>query len=128
MFKQYIFFRHKGALKKLDIDEIVVMEANDNYIKIIGLENFFTVRISLETALKRLPSKKFIRIHRSYVVSLDYIESIDKESVLLGDKETMLPVSRMYYQKLSRQLVILDADISVRKKRNSAVKSLLHQS
>ncbi len=125
MIKQYIFFRHKGALKKLDIDEIVVMEANDNYIKIIGMENFFTVRISLEAALKRLPSKKFIRIHRSYVVSLDYIESIDKGSVLLGDKETTLPVSRQYYQKLARQLVVLDAETSSTKKRNQAVKTFL---
>ncbi len=126
MIKQYIFFRHKGALKKLDIDEIVLMEAADNYIKIIGMENFFTVRISLEAALKRLPSKKFIRVHRSYVVSLDYIESIDKGYVLLGDKESSIPVSRQYYQKLSRQLVILDAETSSTKKRNQAVKTLLH--
>lgn len=125
MTKQYVFFRHKGALKKLDIDEIVVMEANDNYIKIIGMENFFTVRISLEAALKRLPSKKFIRVHRSYVVSLDYIESIDKGYVLLGDKETSLPVSRQYYQKLSRELIILDAETSSTKKRRQTVKSLL---
>jgi DNA-binding LytR/AlgR family response regulator len=125
MIKQYIFFRHKGALKKLDIDEIVVMEAADNYIKIIGMENFFTVRISLEAALKRLPSKKFIRVHRSYVVSLDYIESIDKGYVLLGDKETSIPVSRQYYQKLARQLVVLDAETSSLKKRNQAVKKFL---
>jgi DNA-binding LytR/AlgR family response regulator len=125
MFKQYIFFRHKGALKKLDIDEIVVMEANDNYIKIIGIENFFTVRISLQAALKRLPSKKFIRVHRSYVVSLDYIESIDKGYVLLGDKETSIPVPRQYYQKLARQLVVLDAETSAAKKRSQAIKTFL---
>ncbi len=126
MFKQYIFFRHKGALKKLDIDEIIVLEAADNYIKIIGMEDFFTVRISLEAALKRLPSKKFIRVHRSYIVSLDYIESIDKESVLLGDKVTSIPVSRQYYRKLAKELVVLDAETTSTRKRNQAVKTLLY--
>jgi DNA-binding LytR/AlgR family response regulator len=126
MSNQAIFFRHNGALKKLNIDEIIVMVAADNYVKICVKENYFTVRTTLEAALSCLPPEKFLRVHRSYAVSIDYINKIDKDSLfLIDDKETEIPISRQYYQEIIKQIVILDATAAEIKNSITTAKSRL---
>ena len=109
MAKQSIFFRQSGVLKKLNTDEIILMEAADNYVKFYLDDRTFTVRITLSAALKRLPAKQFLRVHRSFAVSVDYINEIAKDSLLLRDVRAEIPVSKEHYPKIIKQIVIMDA-------------------
>jgi DNA-binding LytR/AlgR family response regulator len=54
--------------------------------------------MSMKTVEEKLPAKKFIRIHKSYIISLDKITSIRKGSVFLGSAE--VPVSDNYKEAL----------------------------
>jgi two-component system, LytTR family, response regulator len=52
------------------------------------------VRMSMKSIKKELPSSQFIRIHKSYIVSIDSIASVRKNSVFIGQFE--LPVGETY--------------------------------
>lgn len=105
-----IFFRHKGALEKVNIAEIVLIEAKKNYIKFWLTEKNYVIRSTLQAALSRLPEKEFIRVHRSWAVSFNFIGTIEKEKLLLIDYETEIPVSRKLYPEIIKQIIILETE------------------
>jgi two-component system LytT family response regulator len=109
MLKEFIFFRHNGALKKLKVDDIVVLEAANNYVKFFSEEGIFMVRITLEAAVKSLPSTKFVRVHRLYAVSIKEINTISNEFLTIKDLKDQIPVSKQYYSKFLKKIKILDA-------------------
>lgn len=81
--------------KKIKLDSILYIESLDDNIT-INLENrdSITFRNTLKAFTQELPSTRFMRIHRSYVIALDKINSYQKNKVVIGEKE--LPVSTQY--------------------------------
>ena len=108
MSKQSIFFRQSGCLKRLNTDDIVVIEANDNYLKIFSEEGVFTVRATLDAALSRLPANQFLRVNRTYAVGIEYIDSISKEILKVKGAKDEVPVSKLYYREIIKKITILD--------------------
>ncbi|OQP62648.1 hypothetical protein A3860_26930 [Niastella vici] len=111
MTKQHFFYRKKGCLKKIDINEIIYLAADNNYTTFQEKDKkkFHYVRITLDAALSLLPENKFQRIHRSYAVSLDYIDVVKRDIVKFKSiPDLELPISRQYYVQLTREVVILD--------------------
>ena len=107
--KQHFFYRKNGCLKKIDIDEIIYLSADNNYTTFQEMDNYHYVRITLNAALSLLPENKFQRIHRSYAVSLDYIDVVKRDIVTFKSiPDLELPISRQYYVQLTREVVILD--------------------
>jgi DNA-binding LytR/AlgR family response regulator len=60
------------------VSKISCIEAFDYYIKIHYESQYTLTRIPLKNILQRLPVEKFIRIHRSYVINIYHIDSIEK--------------------------------------------------
>jgi DNA-binding LytR/AlgR family response regulator len=109
MLKESIFFRNKGVLKKLNVNNIVVLEAADNYVRFFTDEGTFLVRITMDAAVKSLPSTKFVRVHRLYAISIKDINTISNESLRIRDFDNEIPVSKQYYLKFLKRIKILDA-------------------
>lgn len=109
MTRKNLFYWSDGILKKLDADEIVFIEAAKNYIKCFLLSgSAVLVRSSLEKALKQLPSDQFVRIHRSYIASVDFIKEIRRDTVTFtADDEAEIPVSRQHYPMLKKKIKII---------------------
>jgi DNA-binding LytR/AlgR family response regulator len=116
MLEDCIFVKQKGALKKLHFDHIMVLEAADNYVKFFTDEGTFLVRISMEAAVKSLPSDKFARVHRLYAVSIKEISKISDESLMIRNFENEIPVSKQFYADFVKKIKILDADPSTKNK------------
>src|SRR5689334_5387181 len=111
-------FRQDRQLKKINLDEIVFLEAAKNYTKLYTANATFIARITLREAMKLLPENKFIRIHRSFAVSPDHIDSVGRDMVVLATIAVEVPVSRQYYVALTKQFIILDsADIDKGKRK-----------
>lgn len=93
---EYLFLKVEYQLVKVILKDITFIEAYKDYVK-VHLTNKPAPLLSL-TSLKSLedllPAKQFMRIHRSYIVSLDHIQSITKNSVNMG--HTTLTVSDNY--------------------------------
>lgn len=80
--QQNIFVKiDNKRLQKIYIDEILVIESLKDYIRIKTTSNKYIVHKTLTGFTEELPQEKFIRIHRSYTVAKDKIESIEGNSV-----------------------------------------------
>jgi DNA-binding LytR/AlgR family response regulator len=110
MNEQFYFHRKDGFLKKIKLDEVVFLEAADNYVKFHSPKILYMVRTSMDAALNQLPGNQFVQIHRSFAVSLDYLDVIGKDFVtFVTDPDTMLPVSKKYYAGLMEKIRIIEA-------------------
>ena len=84
---EYIFLKVEYHLVRVAIRDILYVEGLKDYVKVY-LENTAKPILTL-TSLKaletKLPEKQFMRIHRSYIIALDKIQSVTKNSVNIGD-------------------------------------------
>lgn len=92
---QFLFVRSEYSLVKLALDEILYIETLDDYLKIHlnGRKPVLTL-MSMKTMLEKLPPKRFIRTHRSFIVSLDRVEAVRGKMIQLGPAE--IPIGSTY--------------------------------
>ncbi len=96
----HFFVQADYSLIKVWIKDILYIEGLRDYVKLHYLNGkFLMVRMSLKLLEEKLPSKYFIRIHKSYIVSVTQISSIRKNTVYLN-QQTELPVSEQYKNAL----------------------------
>lgn len=100
-----LFVKDKSQLIRVKIDEILWVEAMDNYTQIITRNKRVVVNMFLKEFYEKVPQDKFLRIHRSYMVALDKIDKIENRFVFIGDKN--IPVSKAYKSQLLERLDIL---------------------
>jgi DNA-binding LytR/AlgR family response regulator len=116
MAKQAVFFRFNRALKKINVEDIILIVADNNYVRLYAEEDEYMIRSTFETVLSRMPEKQFLRVHRTYAVSIDHIVSIAKDGLVLKDVEFTVPVSKQHYPLLMKQIVLLDGGLPETKK------------
>src|SRR5689334_14731532 len=113
MSNQYFFFRIEGVLQKIDLDEIVFLEADHNYTRFyINSKKWYMVRTTLEAAMSQLPDNRFLRTHRSFAVSGNLVVQVKRDTVYLGRGQMLVaevPVSKQYYAALTKQFIIFDS-------------------
>lgn len=91
----HLFFRADYGLVKVTVADILFIEGLDNYLKIHLREGQPVVlRLTLKAILEKLPADKFSRVHRSFIVAIDKIQSIRGRMILLGEEE--IPIGSSY--------------------------------
>ena len=103
--KEFVFFRDNGILKRLLIEDIHFLEAMGDYVKIFTQHKFHAVHTALKNVEDILPSNKFLRVHRSYIVALNKIEKIEEGVIVINNKT--VPVADAYRATLNKRLNIL---------------------
>lgn len=96
----YLFVNVEYSLLKVVISDITWVEGLKDYIKIHlnSTTKPVVTRMSMKTMEEQLPATAFIRIHKSYIVSVAHITAVRKSSVFIGTME--LPVSDNYRDAL----------------------------
>ena len=91
----FIFVRADYSLIKIDCNEILYIESIDDYLKIhlLGKKPIMTLN-TLKAIEDKLPTANFIRVHRSYIVGLNKIESVRGKNIQLPTAE--IPISNKY--------------------------------
>ncbi|ETN94328.1 two component transcriptional regulator, LytTR family [Zhouia amylolytica] len=102
--KDFIFVKiDKKKLKKVYLDDILAIESLKDYIKIITKTSKYIVHQTLTSFTEDLPSERFIRIHRSYTISIDKVDVIEGNSVEIdGIRYT---IGRSYLNDVKRILL-----------------------
>lgn len=101
------FFVHAGYSQvKVIFADIVWLEGLGDYIKIHlkSSKKPLVVRTSLKAIDSELPSGKFIRIHKSYVVAIPEIAAVRKNSVFLHEIDKGLPIGETYREEVEKFL------------------------
>ena len=100
----HINFRSDRKMIKVALNDILYIESIKDYIKVITATGTVITKQSISSVEEMLPKEKFVRIHRSYIVSVSKIESYNHELVWIAKQE--LPISRMYRLEVTRILEI----------------------
>jgi len=98
-----IFVKTTLKYEKVDFADILFVEALDNYIAIQTVRKKLVTHSSLSSFLNNLPRDKFVQIHKSFVVNVDKVTSL--EGNLLGIDNYKLPVSKNYRAEIRERLL-----------------------
>jgi len=96
------FIRHKGALIKVRIPDIMYAEANDNYTLIHTKQQKFIVSATLKKVEEKLATLPFCRIHRSYLINLLSIDKVAQDDVFVSGQ--CLPISKKYREGFYKRI------------------------
>lgn len=100
-----LFVKVRNRLEKVMLEDIVWAEAQDIYCNIKTRTHLHLVSQSLKNLEQRLPTNKFMRVHRSYIVQLTAIEAIEDNNILIGGKQ--IPIGNTHRDALLKRLQIL---------------------
>jgi len=90
----HFFLKTDHNQKKLYFTHILYVEGYGDYWKIITNERSYLTQITHKMIAEILPPEKFFRVHKSYIVALDKIDSIDGNQIHIGDRT--IPISKTY--------------------------------
>ena len=99
----YIKSETKGKMIRVPLDEILYVESNNNHITINLSKIKYTVYLPLKELESKLDPNKFVRIHKSFIVSCQKIDNIDGNLVVLTDK-TVLQLGGTYKESFFRSI------------------------
>jgi DNA-binding LytR/AlgR family response regulator len=92
--------KDKGFTVPLKIDEILMLKADGLYTRIYTGEKQYVVRAILKDISATLSINSFIRIHKSYIVNIDYVTSFNSKYVTLLNH--VAPIRRGYVKELRK--------------------------
>lgn len=101
-FKDELFIRENGWLKKIIISEIDWIKAEGAYTHLFVNGRQYTLRNTAKEVLQKLPEKHFARVHKSYIINMQKIEALSANSVKI--ESTEIPIGRNYYQLLLKNI------------------------
>ena len=89
---EYIFVKSDKQLKKIFLEEILFIESMENYVNVYTTSSKEVVYSTLKLFLESLPDERFLQVHRSYVVNVKHIQSIEGNTLHIAGNE--IPVAR----------------------------------
>lgn len=90
----FMYVRVDRKMVKVFMDDILYIESDKDYVKIFSTNATVVTRQTISSVEAMLGKNKFIRIHRSFIVSLDKIKSFSNEIVTIANKD--LPIGKLY--------------------------------
>ena len=90
----FIYVRVDRKMIKVLLDEILYIESDKDYVKVYTDKGYLITRQTIASVEAMLSQSKFIRVHRSYIISLSKLKSFTAETVEVGSKE--LPIGKLY--------------------------------
>ena len=103
----YLFVRTENRLEKISHSAIFYVEGMKDYLQIVTAQKSIRCLLSFKKLIPLLPASGFIRVHHSFVIGIDHIESVERDRILIGD--TLIPISQSYrqafYQRIEKRLV-----------------------
>lgn len=103
--KDYVFFKADGKLVKVMFKDILFCEGMKDYLKIhLKTGKYIVIHQTMKNMEELLPQSQFMRVHKSYIVSLPAIKSYHDNLLQLIDTTEEVPVSNSYKEELLKKL------------------------
>lgn len=94
LIKDSLFIKKDRRYYKVPVGSILYVQANGSYIDIHLEDLKYTLAVNLQHFERSIESPNFIRVHRSFIINLDKIDSFEAARLFIGEKA--IPVSKMY--------------------------------
>jgi two-component system LytT family response regulator len=100
--ESFIYVRADRKMVKVLLNDILYIESMKDYIKIISGKGVVITKQSISSIEAMLPEKEFVRVHRSYIVSLNKIKSFTNEIMEIDKME--IPIGKLYRNEVMKML------------------------
>lgn len=101
--EDYIFVKADNRTQRITLSDIQYVEGLGNYVSIYTDQGRVVTLLTMKEVEERLPERRFMRIHRSYLIALDRLQYIEGNEVFL-DKKTAIPLGETYREKFFKAL------------------------
>ena len=92
--RDYFFVKTEFRMQRVDFKDILFVEGMNEYLRINTTKEKIMTLQNFKTMEESLPSENFVRVHKSFLVAIDKIDSVEKNRIKIGDK--LIPVSNTY--------------------------------
>jgi DNA-binding LytR/AlgR family response regulator len=104
-----IFIKKNSVFVRLKYNDILFVEALENYVIVTTFNERFTIHFTMKAILNKLPSNKFKRVHRSFIVNINTIKGIEDNNVIIEVEEgkKLIPIGKSYKEKLMNDINLM---------------------
>ncbi|MCX3266751.1 LytR/AlgR family response regulator transcription factor [Pedobacter agri] len=102
---EFIFIRDSSIIRRLKLCDINYLEARGDYVKIYVDDKNYSIHSSLKSVEDKLPMDMFSRVHRSFIVNIGKIDTIEGGTLIIN--QNFVPVSDAYKASLNKRMQIL---------------------
>lgn len=88
----YFFIKCDNKLEKINYQDVLFVEALQNYVAVHTLHRKFTTYLTFKGVEEYLPPERFLKVHKSFIVAMEKIDSIDGNELVIGQHH--IPISR----------------------------------
>lgn len=98
----YIFVKTEYRLEKIKVSEILYVEGMNEYLRIVTEEKKIMTLQNFKSIEGILPKDNFIRVHKSYIVAIDKVESIERNRIKI--QKMLIPISDTYKERFFNKI------------------------
>jgi len=95
--KNYMFVKTEYRMERIDFQDILYIEGMGAYLRIVTSQAKIMTLQSFAQIEKQLPAVRFRRVHKSYIVALDKIKSIERNVIIVGNER--IPIGKTYMEE-----------------------------
>jgi DNA-binding LytR/AlgR family response regulator len=100
-----LFIKVRQKLEKVNFDDILFLEADDRYSLLYTTDGHkFAIRMPLGYLEEKLPSNRFARTHRSFLIQLKWIQSVDLQDMIIQIRDKHVPLSKGHRDDFLKRL------------------------
>ena len=98
----YIFIKVETKMVRVELDDILFIEGLKNYVSIYTkTQRIITLQV-MKQLEEVLPPNRFVRVHKSFIVAIDKINSIERQEILIKDR--LIPIGNTYQEHFFKLL------------------------
>ena len=98
----YIFVKVEARMVRVELDDILYIEGLKNYVSIYTRSQRIITLQVLKQLEELLPSNRFVRVHKSYIVAIDKINVIERQELHIKDQ--VIPIGNTYLESFNKRL------------------------
>lgn len=98
LIKESLFIKQGHSFHKIKVEDILYLESDNVYVYVHTKQNKLLVRTKLQQYIDLIGSKHFFRVHRSFAININHIETINTENVFINGRE--IPIGKIYRDEL----------------------------
>jgi len=97
-----IFVKNNSSLVRVKYDDILWIEALENYVVLNTFKDKFTIHFTMKAISEKMPPERYVRVHRSFIVNINKIKVIEDNSVIINYEggSKIIPIGKSYKDRL----------------------------
>lgn len=101
--EDFIWIKNGGRMEKIELKDIQYIESMQNYVLLHKAKHKITLHNTLKNVLSYLPDYRFLKVHKSYVINLEFLKSVEGNMLEVGDK--IVPIGRSMKEQVLERIL-----------------------